>query len=113
MPDCVMPVGNAVAMRSALGTVLRYLQWLYAQGCTDRGRLSDEIDRVVSAISEPPRNCDRFGTVEEADGAYRRFREREIAKIPIDALDYSGEVAKVPRRDRWLFMPAAEKGDEE
>ena len=56
--------GNAAAMRDALGMVLRYLQWLYAQGCTDRGRLSDEIDRVVSAINEPPRNCD-VGTAEE------------------------------------------------
>lgn len=56
--------GNAAAMRDSLGMVLRYLQWLYAQGCTDRGRLSDEIDRVVSAINEPTRNCD-IGTAEE------------------------------------------------
>ena len=67
--------GNAAAMRDVLGMVLRYLQWLYAQGCTDRGRLSDEIDRVVSAINEPPRNCD-VGTAEEQAERYGRYCDK-------------------------------------
>ena len=65
-------VGNAAAMREALDMVLRYLQWLYAQGCTDRCRLSDEIDRVVSAIGELPRNCD-VGTAEEQEDRFLDF----------------------------------------
>ncbi len=64
--------GDQMKMREALGMVKRYLQWLYAQGCTDRGRLSDEIDRIVSALSAPPRNCD-VGTPEEQDERFKNF----------------------------------------
>ena len=67
-----MKASNVKAMRDALGIVLRYLQWLYAQGCTDRGRLSDEIDRVVSAIDKPPRNCD-VGSADEQIKRWEKF----------------------------------------
>lgn len=64
---------------------------------------------VKDALSAPPRNCNRFETAEEADAAYRKFCEREIAKIPMDAVDYSRERAKIPTKDKWLFAPATEK----
>jgi len=93
---------NVQKMRDALRMALRYLQWLYAQGCTDRVRLSDEIDRVVSALAAPPRNCD----AEYADRAemYDAFKDWCKAKghtmepmLAYDAFD-------------WLFATAEEGG---
>lgn len=97
-----MSIGNAAAMREALGTVLRYLQWLYAQGCTRRDRLSDEIDRVVSALSAPPRNCDVCKTPEDCMRAFESY-VREHGKLGF--INPFTEVVK------WLLAPAERKGE--
>ena len=87
MSDC----HNSAAMREALGMVLRYLQWLYAQGGTDRGRLSDEIDRIISALAAPPRNCDVGSPHEQAD------RHRELC------LKYGGCSTCPRNKEEWSY----------
>lgn len=80
----------------------------------------DELERLpnltykeVTISATPRRNCERFASAEEADAAYRRFCEREVAKIPLDAVDYSKERAKIPTKDKWLFAPATEQKGQE
>lgn len=67
--------GNAAALREALELVLRFLEWMYAQegesAVISRVRIADEIDRVISALSAPPRNCD----VCTAEEQWERFDE--------------------------------------
>ena len=69
--------GNMAKMREAL-TRVRKMSASYIN-CHD-----DEIDRVMtkivatcdSALAEPPRNCDRFGTAEEQGERFSEFCDR-------------------------------------
>lgn len=105
-------MGNVGRMREACQK-MRNLIMLRGDGKVRCVLTWDEFNEsqkmLRAALAEPFRNCDRFETAEEADAAYRRFYEREIAKIPMDAVDYSKEMAKIPTKDKWLFAPATEE----
>lgn len=56
-----IPTGNTAKMREALELVLNALRKAYATVEVDRVWLADNIDIIIAALSEPPRNCDRHG----------------------------------------------------
>lgn len=106
------PIGDIYALRQALvkaHTMLKVCDW--PEGVRMKG-VADLMKEIESAIDAPARNCSRFGTAKEADAAYHRFYECEIAKIPMDAVDLSRERAKIPTKDEWLFATATEKKGE-
>ena len=67
--------GNSAKMRDALDKLLNFLRWVYAQDYpVSRDKLADAIDIGVSALSAPPRNCDRpeCATTREAQDVWRK-----------------------------------------
>lgn len=106
-------LGDAAKLREALEYMFilidgRHLV-LECKTTEEISGVQGKLAEARAALAAPPRNCDRFETAEEVDAAYRRFCEREIAKIPMDAVDYSRERAKIPTKDKWLFAPTTEK----
>ena len=103
-------VGDAAKLREALEELVSNIEMRASVfgifSIIDRKTFLD----AKAALAAPPRNCDRFATAEEADVAYRRFCAREIAKIPLDAVDYSKRV-QIPTKDKWLFATAKEGGN--
>lgn len=102
--------GDAAALREALELVLRFLQWMYAQegenAVTSKVQIADKIDRVISALSAPSRNCDLpliaggdFGS--DADKAWRAFRETHP--------DAYFDVPGLMRCIGWLLEAATDK----
>ena len=102
-------LGNAARMREALSNacyaMFNFLKTKYG-GFEE---MAKALDKAKSALAEPPRNCDRFETAEDAYNACPQFcdidvktmteRELEIIEATIKCLD-------------WLFAPATEqKGD--
>ena len=94
-----MSVGNASAMREALELVLRFLQWMYAQegenAATSKVQIADKIDRVIFALSAPPRNCDRFNNEMEMQFAFLA----ELLSMGING-------ASLEEYSKWLLAEA-------
>lgn len=95
---------NQNKMRKTLELVLRFLQWMYAQedenAAISRVRVADEIDRVISALAAPARNCDKF---DDYKSAKDYFLENEWWK-------YNHGLTPEYWFGEWLFAQA-EKGD--
>ena len=67
--------GNQAKIREALDRLVNFLRWEYAQDYpVSRDKLADAIDIGVSALSSPPRNCDRpeCATTREAQDVWSR-----------------------------------------
>ena len=56
-------------------------------------RMADIFAMATTALNAPPRNCDRFATVDEAIGAYRQTHKYMVVNVFLD----------------WLFAQATEK----
>ena len=80
--DCKQPVtncnhlGNAARMREALvkadAAFRRISQsaWFIDANFSETKEVMDAGDAVTSALSAPPRNCDRFATLDDARNAF-------------------------------------------
>ena len=67
--------GNQAKIREALDRLLNFLRREYAQDYpVSRDKLADAIDIGVSALSSPPRNCDRpeCATTKAAQDVWRK-----------------------------------------
>ena len=110
-------IGNAAALREALAlcveAMCRYCR-AEARACGLPQCLDgcETLKMAKAALSAPARNCDCYDNEDEVESAYREFRQREVDKVPLDALDYSREIGKIPGKIKWLLAPVAErKGD--
>lgn len=71
-------VGNAAAMREALNMLLGLFDSglvEYSDSCdtsdtSDTTQIQYVIDKAEAALSDPPRNCDRFATLDDARNAF-------------------------------------------
>ena len=68
-------VGNAAAMREALDMLLGLFDSElveYSDSCdtSDTAQIQYVIDKANAALSAPPRNCDRFATLDDARNAF-------------------------------------------
>ena len=65
-------VGNAAAMRDALNEIRSRLFYLYVltDGTFNPPALKEVYEISDTALSDPPRNCDRFDSIEEAKTRY-------------------------------------------
>ena len=87
--------GNSAAMREALKRIVAASivaknanapEWILQ-------RMADIFAMATTALNAPPRNCDRFATVDEAIGAYRQTHKYMVVNVFLD----------------WLFAQATEK----
>lgn len=105
-------LGNAAAMREALGKILWCLVWM-SENTNDQSvqnHLSKPIELAKIALSAPPRNCDRFATAKEAGEAFIS----EACENPCGNCTVSDECHNPLVHEcgiDWLFAEA--KGDEE
>ena len=92
-PACT-PIGNAAAMYAALKEMQARLVAGVQDGMMD---CYEALEIVEKALAEPPRNCERFNTKEDAAMA---FNEEKNTFIPQSLLWQLGEWLD------WLFAPA-------
>ncbi len=99
-------IGNAAAMREAVLWVIDRMNAALIDG---KMECEETIDKCKSALSEPPRNCDRFRTADEADKAFNEFcaAERTGKCKPAECSLPSGTGAKSCQL-AWLFDTAKE-----
>ena len=88
------PIGNAAAMYAALKEMQARLVAGVQDGMMD---CYEALEIVEKALAEPPRNCERFNTKEDAAMA---FNEERNTFIPQSLLWQLGEWLD------WLFAPA-------
>ena len=99
-------VGDCAKLREALVKCREIaLQWQADEaagvaGTTDKPHARSAAEAVIdmefeinAALTAPPRNCDRFATVDEAIGAYRQTHKYMVVNVFLD----------------WLFAQATEK----
>lgn len=94
-------VGDAVKMREALKTVKRYFDG-YTVNILELRR------KVDAALAKPPRNCDRFATLEDAYKAHREICE-EYGACNKACVYKSGHSGVYQCFEAWLFAPAMEQ----
>ena len=98
--------GDCAKLREALVKCREIaLQWQADEaagvaGTTDKPHARSAAEAVIdmefeinAALTAPPRNCDRFATVDEAIGAYRQTHKYMVVNVFLD----------------WLFAQATEK----
>ena len=88
---------NAAAMREALKEIIS-ATYDIDRGCPDYRNIAR------ASLAAPPRNCDRFKTLDEAREAFQDLRGHKIlADVELwDSMDEAGALV------RWLFAPAKE-----
>lgn len=104
-------VGDAAKLREALENMVRAethgsmerddlcgrcLEKMFAR-CNHDGTCW--VDKAITALAAPPRNCDRFASAEEAWDAYDEWVESYRSKGKTEPFNEFG----------WLFAPAPEK----
>ena len=91
--------GDCAKLREAVKDAYdKLLLWNYTDGDTARMALG-VMNKLDAALAEPPRNCDRFASAEEAWDAYDAWVESYREKGETEPLNEFG----------WLFAPATEK----
>ena len=94
--------GNAAKLREALTDAEKTL---YDSSRSMYGippHLHALLARIRAALSAPPRNCDRFATVDEARKAHEEYRGDYIMRA-------SNKFDFPMKFEAWLFAPATEK----
>jgi len=91
-------VGNQMKMREVLEKIVEL-----TTPCEGVTSIELQVNaEALTALSEPPRNCDRFKTAEEAWNAYDEWVESFRVNRRMPPYNVFG----------WLFAPAEElKGD--
>jgi hypothetical protein len=95
--------GNVQKMRKALIIVYDWILKagnVYGYHDTEQKR-RQLYDMMTKALSEPPRNCDRFSTWEEANKAFEKENAHRIGFMNL----YTDVL-------KWLFAPSTEKEGE-
>lgn len=104
--DCPAPTGNASAMLRAL-RALRYLASVEIANKEDGIETTDLPQAILyhsqKALSEPLRNCDKFGFLDLA-----RLAFLEVEELP-DGNDDTQMRGWFNRFVEWLFAPATEQ----
>ena len=105
--DCPAPTGNASAMRTALRK-LRYLASVEFANKADGIETTDLLPQAIlyhsqKALSEPLRNCDKFGFLDLA-----RLAFQEVEEMP-EGNDDTQMRGWLNRFVEWLFAPATEQ----
>jgi len=91
--------GDAAKLREALKAIGGLCTGLMPTWDGAIGRIKDIAE---AALSAPPRNCDRFATVDEARKAHEEYRGDYIMRAS-NIFDFPMEF------EAWLFAPATEK----
>ncbi len=97
--------GNAAVLREALnrvGHLANDLRNITERDTEVRADVNEIVDVCRAALAAPPRNCDRFKTLDEAREAFQDLRGHKIlADVELwDSMDEAGALV------RWLFAPA-------
>lgn len=103
--DTVRDAGNAAAMRAALRDLLMWLDehghsYSYAADTPDDEvkaiwrRREEIVGRARAALAAPPRNCDRFATVDEAKAEWLRTNAKLLSSTGLMPFE------------SWLFAKA-------
>jgi hypothetical protein len=91
--------GDCAKLREALKAIGGLCTGLMPTWDGAIGRIKDIAE---AALSAPPRNCDRFATVDEARKAHEEYRGDYIMRAS-NIFDFPMEF------EAWLFAPATEK----
>lgn len=107
--------GNAAAMREALENIEKFADDGWYDSYTKAGALDRIVDLARSAISAPPRNCDRF--VDELDAQLAFLNEVWLISVDRETMldrdkyeNWSDEMRTA--YGRWLFANAKEVGSD-
>ena len=97
--DSAPCTGNASAMREALEVVREDLWSLMGSSSESlRSNIACEMSRKIrAALAAPPRNCDRFATVDEAKAEWLRTNAKLLSSTGLMPFE------------SWLFAPAEGK----
>lgn len=104
--------GNAAKLREALEKIhtiaKTFIDATKMRRVTDSARLDvsnikDLADAALATLAAPPRNCDRFATVDEARKAHEEYRGDYIMRA-------SNKFDFPMKFEAWLFAPATEGG---
>lgn len=98
----ITPVNNA-ACRNALEEILEKINEWDTGGILEHWQYSQLFDIADHALAEPPRNCERFKTKEEAATAFANEKKQWIPQQVLWEL--------APWLD-WLFVTMEKKGGE-
>lgn len=79
--------------------------------CSECIGASDLADDVHDLLQKPPRNCDRFATLEDAHKAHREICE-EYGACNKACVYKSGHSGTYQCFEAWLFAPATEQKGE-
>lgn len=120
--------GNAAKLREALERVLCWLKRMnaepldalavseftpsYAVNRTAKSIIEDNdyhISQITAALVEPPRNCDRFASVDEARKAHEAICEKYGKCHHGCPLNNEEHYSAFDCFEAWLFAPATEK----
>lgn len=99
--------GNGVKMREALEATNKFLEVAIVNGKVTSQDISRLRNIVSTALTESPRNCDRF---DDLNSAQRYYIEHGCPKGLGKIVD--GEIRKTPWKsqfEKWLF--SKEKGE--
>ena len=96
---------NAAAMHACLLKILAEMIDLGGMEAGRKARFSPDAiaEEIRQALSAPPRNCDRFATIDEARKAHEEYRGDYIMRAS-NIFDFPMEF------EAWLFAPATEGG---
>ena len=100
--------GDAAKLREALKAIGGLCAGLMPTWDGAVGRIKDMAE---TALAAPPRNCDRFATVDEARKAHEAICEKydECRHCPLNNEEHYGAFDCF---EAWLFAPATEKEGE-
>lgn len=101
---------NAAAMREALEAVRDLLLPQCNGGTAFAKACGETVNKILDALSAPPRNCDRF---DDLNSAQRHYIEHGCPKGLGMIVD--GEIRKFPWKsqfEKWLFALATEQKGE-
>lgn len=106
--------GNAAKLREALAPFPSLCEWLVENaaklGISDMvAKLRERGDKARAALSAPPRNCDRFATVEDARKAHEAICEKYSKCHNGCPLNNEEHYSAFDCFEAWLFAPAAEQ----
>jgi hypothetical protein len=99
-------VGNAAALRDALAKIWDKQWSILPKNKSEDETLSEIITIIEEALSEPPRNCDRFKTKEEAEIEFSMSDELPRNNGDLKMREW------MCRFTDWLFATAAERKGE-
>ena len=94
---------NAAVLRSAIIEILSEMEDMAGLevGCKYKFSPDAMVQQCRDALAAPPRNCDRFATVDEARKAHEEYRGDYIMRA-------SNKFDFPMKFEAWLFAPATE-----